>query len=195
MPRRLAVDDRRQELLRFGEKLFAAHPVDAFSMAEIAEQAGVSKALLYHYFGNRRGYYVAVMQGIADQLRAAITPEPEYGFDEAFERALARYLTFAREHPDVFRVLVQGGLGVDAEVAEIVEGTRRAAADFVRLKLGVKRPNAAVRIALAGWVAFAERACLTWLEGKEPNEAAMKRLLVDALAPVRTAVDEMRGGK
>ncbi|HBQ14174.1 MAG TPA: TetR/AcrR family transcriptional regulator, partial [Myxococcales bacterium] len=47
MRRRLSPEERREELLAFGQGFFAEHPADAFTMDQIAARAGVSKGLLY----------------------------------------------------------------------------------------------------------------------------------------------------
>lgn len=48
--RRLTPEDRRAELLDFGTQLFGERHYDDVRMDEVAEQAGVSRALLYRYF-------------------------------------------------------------------------------------------------------------------------------------------------
>ena len=54
---RLDVDERRRRLLAFGAELFARHAYDELSMARIAREAGISKALLYHYFPSKQAYF------------------------------------------------------------------------------------------------------------------------------------------
>src|SRR4029079_18481207 len=47
---RLENDERRSRLLELGASLFTEHAYDEISMSQIARAAGISKALLYHYF-------------------------------------------------------------------------------------------------------------------------------------------------
>jgi len=54
--RRLPPDDRRQALINSALKLFNTHPYDEVSVDDIAAEAGVSRPLVYHYYGGRRGY-------------------------------------------------------------------------------------------------------------------------------------------
>ncbi|MEM9071927.1 MAG: TetR/AcrR family transcriptional regulator [Myxococcota bacterium] len=193
MGRRLPVEERRNELLRFGQQLFAEHPADAFSMDEIARRAGVSKALLYHYFGGRRGFYVATVEAIAERVRTAITPEPGLGFASSFPRALDRFLSFVSENHAAYRALIRGGIGVDEEVAAIVEDIRQTAMRFVLSELGVPNPSPQVTIATYGWVCFAENAALAWLEQEDPpSRTAILEVLVDAAVPVQRALERER---
>ena len=59
---RMQVDDRRRQLLERGAELFATHSFAELSMARIAREAGISKALLYHYFPSKQDFFVATLQ-------------------------------------------------------------------------------------------------------------------------------------
>src|SRR4051812_2815556 len=69
---RLAVEERRRRLLERGADLFARHSYDELSMAAIAREAGVSKALLYHYFPSKQAYFGAVLAEGAAELASTI---------------------------------------------------------------------------------------------------------------------------
>ena len=60
--RRLEVDERRAQLLEVGTELFSTHSFEELSMARIAREAGISKALLYHYFPSKQAYFEATLQ-------------------------------------------------------------------------------------------------------------------------------------
>ncbi len=65
---RLGVDERRRRLLDLGAGLFARHTYAELSMSAIAREAGISKALLYHYFPSKQAYFVATLQQQAEEL-------------------------------------------------------------------------------------------------------------------------------
>ena len=65
---RLDVDERRRQLLELGAELFARHAYDELSMAQIAREAGISKALLYHYFPSKQAYFAATLEQAAAEL-------------------------------------------------------------------------------------------------------------------------------
>ena len=67
--RRLDVDERRQQLLERGAELFTSHPYDKLSMSKIAEEAGISKGLLYHYFPSKQAFFEATLSSWVEQLQ------------------------------------------------------------------------------------------------------------------------------
>jgi AcrR family transcriptional regulator len=75
--RRLPRSERESRMLDAAGEVFAARGFGAASMDEIAEGSGITKALLYQYFGSKRGLYAACVEreraalfdGIAAELR------------------------------------------------------------------------------------------------------------------------------
>ena len=74
--RRLAVEDRRGELLQACLQIIGTKPWDEVSMADVAAAAGASKPLLYHYFSTKSDLYLAAVRSAADELRAATNLTP-----------------------------------------------------------------------------------------------------------------------
>src|SRR5687768_17791719 len=70
---RLETDERRKQLVELGLEWFGAKAYDEVSIDDIAEAAGISKGLLYHYFPTKRAFYTACVGEAAAQLLDAIT--------------------------------------------------------------------------------------------------------------------------
>ena len=66
---RLQVDERRRQLIDAGSRAFGEHAYEDLSMREIAETAGVSKALLYHYFPSKIDLFKAAVDEKAQEIR------------------------------------------------------------------------------------------------------------------------------
>lgn len=99
--RRLSPEDRRNELLALGAKVFGQRPYDEVRIDEIAAQAGVSRALMYHYFPDKRAFFAAVVRTETERLFDATNTPPEPGqslFDQARSGVLA-YLRFDERNP------------------------------------------------------------------------------------------------
>jgi AcrR family transcriptional regulator len=74
--KRLPRAEREQRMLDAAEKVFASDSFQAASMEEIAKHSGITKAMLYQYFGSKEGLYEATIErGRADlfeKLAAAV---------------------------------------------------------------------------------------------------------------------------
>ena len=77
--RRLSPDDRRNELLALGAEVFGQRPYDEVRIDEIAERAGVSRALMYHYFPDKRAFFAAVVRAEGERLFEATNSPPQPG--------------------------------------------------------------------------------------------------------------------
>src|SRR5919107_2979181 len=95
---RMQVDDRRRQLLELGGKLFATHSFSELSMARIAREAGISKALLYHYFPSKQDFFVATLQEGAEEIARRTRPDPDLPPFEALAGSLDGYLGWIEEN-------------------------------------------------------------------------------------------------
>ena len=198
--RRLSSDERRQQLLAIGAALFAERPYDAVWIEQVAERAGVSRGLLYHYFPTKRGFLLGIVTEEGERLQRVMDAHPDLPPAERLARAVDAYVTYAAEHPHGFRAFHRGA-EADAEVRAIKEGflarTERrivqGLADFTSSAAGAASTGAAgmspeaVRIIARGWMAFVVEACLQWLDrpalSREQLRDLCVRTLLGAVAP------------
>jgi AcrR family transcriptional regulator len=191
---RLTVDERREQLVRLGVEIFSERPYDEVSIDGIAAAAGISKGLLYHYFPSKRDFYVAVVRHGAAQLEAATMIGDEASPEQGFLAGLDRYLDYVEEHASGFAAVLGAGVGNDPTVRAIVDEVRRAMTDRIldNLARRVAPPvpsTPPVRVAVRGWVGFAEAASLDWLEHREVSREQLRELLASTLvAAVSAAV-------
>jgi AcrR family transcriptional regulator len=64
--------DREQQMVAVGCRLFGESGFAATSVADIAEAAGISKPLIYNYFGSKDGLYAVCLRHAAGVLAAEI---------------------------------------------------------------------------------------------------------------------------
>src|SRR5947199_2661723 len=96
--RRLDVEERRRQLLERGAELFTRHAYDELSMSAIAREAGISKALLYHYFPSKQAFFVATLQDPAERLAERVRPDPGQPPAEQLSRALDAWLAWVEDN-------------------------------------------------------------------------------------------------
>jgi AcrR family transcriptional regulator len=99
--RRLAPEDRRGELLALGAEVFGQRPYDEVRIDEIAERAGVSRALMYHYFPDKRAFFEAVVRAEGERLFKATSnpPVPGQSLFAHVRAGVMAYLRYDEEHP------------------------------------------------------------------------------------------------
>ena len=66
--RRLSTEERREQLLAVGARLFSESPYDDVWIEQVAEIAGVSRGLLYHYFPTKRDFFAAVVERESERM-------------------------------------------------------------------------------------------------------------------------------
>jgi AcrR family transcriptional regulator len=178
--RRLENDERRRRLLELGARLFIEHAYDEISMSQIAREAGISKALLYHYFPSKRDYFVATLAGGAEELRALVEPDPDLPPVQGLASAVEAYLTWIDDNADAYAKLFRSA-GAVPEVRELVEGVRAATA--ARILEGLEATeNPRARTAVRGWLWFMDGACLDWIAHRDLERADLHGLLLGTLA-------------
>ena len=188
---RLSTDARREQLVALGVEIFSERPFDDVSIDDIAAAAGISKGLLYHYFPSKRDFYVAVVRHSADEMQAITETDPELAPLDRLAGGLDRYLEYVATHARGFATVLRAGIGSDPEVAAIVEGVRAAMAQRILDDVASDdAPPAGVRIAVRGWVGFAEAASLEWLERGELSRDELRDLLIRALTGAVAAAGE-----
>ncbi len=189
---RLATDERHAQLLAGARELFAAHAFDALSTAEIARQLGVSKGLLFHYFGTKRGLYVATVTAAVDELIAVTEPDPNKPLPMQLFESMSAYLEWARANQSEQTQILMGGIGVDDEVAEILQRPRALTHRRVLGALGMSEATPALEMAIAGWIGFVEGVGRSWAPQLDvPREVPLMQIAASLQTALRTAgVDE-----
>ena len=111
---RMSGQERREQLLDIGRKLFAEKGFEAVSVEEIAAKAGVSKPVVYEHFGGKEGLYAVVvdreMTYLLGQISDALEPTDSAGSTNArvlLERAGLALFDYIERYPDGFRILVR----------------------------------------------------------------------------------------
>lgn len=157
--RRLTPDERRAEIVRAADGVLVGRDPGDVTFEEIAAAAGVSRALVYNYFGDKGGLLAAVYnQALAelDQELLVALAAP-VSLRERIHRVVEGYVRFARAHA--------GGLHTLGVVAATQHpAVQRARSErFARLALawgGTAEP----RVVVAGLMGLLEAVVLDWLD-------------------------------
>jgi AcrR family transcriptional regulator len=178
---RLDVEERRAQLLELGRELFATHSYEELSMAEIAREAGISKALLYHYFPSKQDYFQATLATAAEQLRALTEPDPNLAPLDALRTSLEAYLGWIENNQLAYTKLIQGATS-HAEVRTLVDQIRDATS--ARIVEGIAQGRSVpgqVRAAVRAWLWYMDGACTDWVEHHDYTREQLGDLLLGTL--------------
>src|SRR3954466_13311072 len=111
MPRRAKIrpdEPGREKVLAAALELFGERGYHATSIADIGLRAGISKSVLYHYFGSKAGLYelIAETEGEAllERVAAAVPADPDAPRVRA---GIDAFLAFLAERPATWRLLVR----------------------------------------------------------------------------------------
>jgi AcrR family transcriptional regulator len=179
---RLQVDERRRQLLELGARLFATHSYTELSMARIAREAGISKALLYHYFPSKQDFFVATLQQGAQEIARRTEPDPNLPPLEALAASLDAFLAWIEENETAYRKLMES-VGSVPEVQALIDDIRDATSTRILDGLGAgDPPPPKMRAAARGWLWFMDGAILDWLEHRDMQRTELRDFLLGSLA-------------
>jgi AcrR family transcriptional regulator len=166
---RLDPEVRRSQILEAAERVFGEHDPSEVTFEELAAAAGVSRALVYNYFGDKNGLVAAVytrcLHRLHDELEHAIDPHAPNA--ERLRAGIDCYLRFAKRNVGTWRLMSHTGATDHPDV-------RRARRErFEELAAGWGG-TAEARMAARGMVAFLEGATVIWLDsgGQDVDEVA-----------------------
>jgi AcrR family transcriptional regulator len=180
---RLTPDQRRAQLIAVGVNFLADHTLDELTMEALAQQAGVSRPLAFHYFDTRQGMHLAVIATARDSLLQATEPRPELPPLERLHDTLMRIAGFVQQHRGTFHSLVRGIASGDSAVRAVVDESReRNTERLVEVFTELGTPDSpALRMALRAWVAFTEETLISLLVERDTPPADVVRFLVGTL--------------
>jgi AcrR family transcriptional regulator len=159
---RLHSDERREQLIARATELFASHGYEELSMSRIAREAGISKALLYHYFPSKRQLFETALTAAADDLqRRTAAVDATLPPVEQVSASLDAFLQWVDDNGDGYRRLIESA-GIP-EVREIVGAVRATTAQRILDGLGDQGERPQTRAAVNAWLWFLDGVCLDWL--------------------------------
>ncbi len=125
MARTRAVDfeEKQRVILDHAAAVFAEQGMDKASMAAVASQAQVSKALLYHYYPSKDALIFAIIQTHLEELDAAVeaADDPSLPLEKRLRKLVGAVLEAYRGADNQHKVQLNAALALsDAQKAEIM---------------------------------------------------------------------------
>jgi AcrR family transcriptional regulator len=187
---RLSRDDRMEQTLGAAHELFAERGYAAVTMDEIAAAVGVTKPLLYNYFGNKERLYIACMERAGDSLIKTIAESVGESANpgDALGAGVRAFFSFLDNDRAAWAVLFDETLPHGGEVFDRVAAYRGQIVELVSATLVPQLPDTrrvkveieALSTALLG---AAEALARWWLRTEAISAEDAAELLVSTVEP------------
>lgn len=154
---------RREQIIDAAERVLVGRDPNDVTLEEIAEQAGVSRALVYNYFGDKSGVVAAVYLRCShrlDEALEAITLSLDGTLCDSLHAVVEIYLRFAADNAATWKLVSTA----EATVHPLVVETRRWRYQQLAAAWG-GTPEA--RLLARSVLGCLEAATLAWLESHD----------------------------
>jgi AcrR family transcriptional regulator len=180
---------RERQMLEVAERTFAERGYHAASVDAIAEGAGITKPMVYAYFGSKEGLYLACMERARRRLFECIdaAADPNAPPDDQLWRGLLAFLSFVSEQRESWTVLFRETTTLGGPFAAEAARLRHQIARLVAQLLGEAvaaegldpdRMEATDPLAHA-LVGGAEAIARWWIEHPEESKERVARWLMN----------------
>ena len=119
--RRMPAPLRREGILAAAEEVFARRGYHGAALDDIAQAAGISKALIYEHFASKRELHASLVNAHVEEIfqrlqASAATDRPG---EERLRGGIDAFLSFVEEHREAWRALFRDA--ADPEVGDVIE--------------------------------------------------------------------------
>jgi len=184
--KRLAPQERREQILQAARETFARRPYAEVSMTDIARDAGVSRSLLNHYFDGKLELLVELMRRYAQDGPEAVRTDLDLPVPEMVATNVDSWLTFVEENrPASLAYLGDGPLAQPPQLRALTEELRDGMVRRIATNhFGGPDVSPSVRLALRAYTGMFEVVCYDWLIAGDMTRAQVRALLSTALLAI-----------
>ena len=118
------LEEKQQAIINAGYRVFSRNSYKNSPMSEIAEAAGISKSLLFHYFHNKKELYLFLWETCARITIDFMTRYDCYSQGELFEsmeRGMRAKMEIIRLYPDMGNFTIKAFYETDPEINAAVQ--------------------------------------------------------------------------
>jgi AcrR family transcriptional regulator len=188
---RLTPEQRRAQLIELGVTMLADRRLEQISVEDIADQAGVSRGLLFHYFASKHEFHLEIVRHNSRQMLERTAPEEGLEPLDTLWSALTSYVDYVEDQRDTYVSLLRGTASGDPDMRAVFEETRSVMAERVLdqlPRLNIPRTDA-MDLAVRGWIAFVEEVTISWLGDPKISKSELIDLTARALPALALTPD------
>ncbi len=168
-------DERRADLLRAAQAVFAQKGYHAATVDDITRAAGVAKGTFYLYFREKREVFYEIVAGflsLIKEIGSEVSQSSELDFFSRAEKGAHELMRIFLENRDLARLAYRESMGLDPKLEEMVRAFYRDIAEVearnIRrgIELGLFRDVHPLLVAYAH-IGMVERVLLALLDEAE----------------------------
>ena len=112
---------RREAILEAAEEVFARRGYHGAALEDIAQVAGISKALIYEHFASKRELHASLVAAHVEEIfqRLQASAAADRPGEERLRGGIDAFLSFVEEHREAWRALFRDA--ADPEVGDVIE--------------------------------------------------------------------------
>jgi AcrR family transcriptional regulator len=182
---RLPRAERERQVLDSARALFAERGYAEVTMDEVASAVGVTKPLLYNYFGNKEQLFLACMKPAADALLTHVVGAVQDARDtrEALHSGIHAFFAFLDAEGEAWRMLYDESLPGGGEIAQRVHEYRARLESLVTAALQEHTESRAVEPLSIAILGAAEALGRWWLRTGALSADRTAELLIRTIEP------------
>jgi AcrR family transcriptional regulator len=185
---RLPRAEREQQALEVAHRMFAERGFAAVTMDDVASAVGVTKPLLYTYFGNKDRLFLACMEPAAEALVQTVLAAVQRAESpaDALRLGVHAFFEFVDSDRDAWRVLFDDTLPASGDVARRVLAHRERLTGLVAQTLLARLPARAateVEALSTALLGASEALARWWLQSGAISAADAAELLISTVEP------------
>jgi AcrR family transcriptional regulator len=187
---RLRPDERRSQILAAARRVLEADPHRELSVEQVAAEAQVSPALLFHYFGSKKKFQYAVIEAAASELMLRTAPDLSLPPDQQLSSGIRAFVRAVLEAPQLYRATLLMSAAGDPAVRALHSELRQVFSRWVIDALAQQGVETTPKVELVclGWQGYVEQLLLTWIDNPTVTEDELEDLCEKSLAAVLTTL-------
>ncbi|MGB3698513.1 MAG: TetR/AcrR family transcriptional regulator [Gordonia sp. (in: high G+C Gram-positive bacteria)] len=181
---RMSPEARRRQLIELGVEMARDRPLELVTMEAVAEAAGVSKGLIFHYFESKADFHLCVISEQAQEMLVRTEPQETIADPIAMLQAsVTAYVDYVADNGRGFVGVIRGSASADEAIRGVADRTRAVMTERILQHapaIGIER-SPAIELAVAGWIAFVEESLVRWLDDPVVTREQLVQIVVAAL--------------
>jgi len=116
--------EKQQRIINAAYKMFSQNSYKKASMSEIACEGGISKALLFHYFTNKKELYLYLWENAIEMTRKAVREYKTLETNDFFEmlkRSLLSKCSLMRDFPHMYAFSLRAYYETDSQIESAIQ--------------------------------------------------------------------------